>query len=65
MPRPVPGEHLGPQPALREHDPEPQVTHALLTRLRRLVEFDVPMDELRKSADAYILEVDQAIAGPS
>jgi predicted ATP-grasp superfamily ATP-dependent carboligase len=43
--------------------PNPRVTHALLTRLRRLVEFDVPMDELQESADAYILEVDQAIAG--
>ena len=43
--------------------PNPRVSHALLTRLRRLAEFDVPMDKLQESADAYVLEVDQAIAG--
>ena len=43
--------------------PNPRVSHALLTRLRRLVEFNVPMNELQESADAYILEVDKAIAG--
>ena len=35
---------------------------ALLTSLRRLVEFDVPLDELQESADAYVREVDQAVA---
>ena len=42
--------------------PNPRVSHALLTSLQRLVEFDVPLDEMQESADAYVREVDQAIA---
>jgi predicted ATP-grasp superfamily ATP-dependent carboligase len=43
--------------------PNPKLTHALLTRLGSLVELDMPMDDLLKSGDEYVREVDEAIAG--
>ena len=43
------------------HSPNPQVTHALLSRLRGLVDFDVSMAELLESAEGYVREVDKVI----
>ena len=42
--------------------PNPKVSHALLAKLRSLVEVDVPMEDLRKSGEAYVEEVNEAIA---
>ena len=42
--------------------PNPRVTHALLTRLHSLVDFDVPMDDLLRSGEEYIREVNEDIA---
>ncbi|MCH7626440.1 MAG: PAC2 family protein [Chloroflexi bacterium] len=42
--------------------PDPKVSHALLTRLRSLVDVDVDLDELRIAADAYQTEVDKIIS---
>ena len=42
--------------------PNLKVTHALLVKARGLVEFDVPMDDLRRSGEEYVREVDRAIA---
>ena len=38
------------------------MSHALLTRLRSLVDVDVDLDELRLAADAYQTEVDKVIS---
>ena len=42
--------------------PDPKVSHALLMRLRSLVDVDVNLDELRLVADAYQTEVDKVIS---
>ncbi|MCH8062070.1 MAG: PAC2 family protein [Chloroflexi bacterium] len=42
--------------------PDPKVSHALLTRLRSLIDVDVDLDELRLAADAYQTEVDKIIS---
>ena len=42
--------------------PDPKVSHALLMRLRSLVDVDVNLDELRLAADAYQTEVDKVIS---
>ena len=41
--------------------PNPKVTHALLSRLKSLVDFDVSMTELLESAEGYVREVDKVI----
>ena len=58
----VPGEHLGPHsPHYVNTSPNPKVTYALLDRLKSLVDFDVPTNELLESAEGYVREVDKAI----
>jgi proteasome assembly chaperone (PAC2) family protein len=42
--------------------PNPRVSHALLTRLKNLVDFDIDMQELRLSAEAFETEISRAIA---
>lgn len=41
--------------------PNPRVSHALLTKLRSLVDFDVDLQELRLAGDAFDTEVSKAI----
>lgn len=45
--------------------PNPKVSHALLTKLRTLVEFEVDLEELRLAAEAFEAEVTKAIAKDS
>ena len=45
--------------------PNSRVSHALLTRLRSLVDFDVDLEELKVSGDTFQAEVTQAIADQS
>lgn len=42
--------------------PNPHVSHALLQKLRSLVDFDIEMEELRLSGEAFETEVTKAIA---
>lgn len=42
--------------------PDPKVSHALLTRLRSLIDIDVDLEELYIAGNAYQEEVDKAIA---
>ena len=42
--------------------PNPRVSHALLTKLRNLVDFDVDLQELKLSGEAFDEEVAKAIA---
>ena len=42
--------------------PNPKVSHALLTRLRSLVDFEVDLEELRLAGEAFETEVSSAIA---
>ena len=41
--------------------PNPKVTHALLSRLKSLVDFDVSLTGLLESAEGYVREVDKVI----
>lgn len=45
--------------------PNPAVSHALLARLRSLVDFDVDLEELRLAGDAFQTEITKAIAKDS
>ena len=42
--------------------PDPKVSHALLTRLRSLIDIDVDLEELHIAGNAYQEEVDKVIA---
>lgn len=42
--------------------PDPRVSHALLTRLRSLVDVEVDLEELRITAETYKTEVDKVIS---
>ena len=42
--------------------PNPRVSHALLTKLRNLVDFNVDLQELKLSGEAFDEEVAKAIA---
>jgi predicted ATP-grasp superfamily ATP-dependent carboligase len=42
--------------------PDPRVSHALLTRLRSLIDLDVELEELRLAGEVYQTEVDKVIA---
>ena len=43
--------------------PNPRLSHALLTKLRSLVEFEVDLEELRLAGETFESEVSKAISG--
>ena len=49
-------------PTTSTHPPDPKVSHALLTRLRSLIDIDVDLEELYIAGNAYQEEVDKVIA---
>ena len=55
----------GHSPHYVETSPNPQVSHALLTKLRSLVDFDVDLDELERSAQAFQGKVSEGMADQS
>ena len=70
-PSPTPAPRLGPcvQASIWGHcphyvntSPDPKVSHALLTRLRSLIDIDVDLEELYIAGNAYQEEVDKVIA---
>ena len=53
----------GHSPHYLTSSPNSVVSHALLTRLRTLVEIDADLDELREAGEAFSLEVTKAVSG--
>ena len=55
----------GHSPHYVETSPNPQVSHALLTKLRSLVDFDVDLDELDRAGQAFQNKVSEGMADQS
>ena len=58
----VTGKHLGHCPHYVNTSPDPKVSHALLTRLRSLIDIDIDLEELYIAGNTYQEEVDKVIA---
>lgn len=55
----------GHSPHYVQTSPNPRVSHALLTKLRSLVDFEIDLQELNLAGDAFLQDVSKAIASKS